>query len=93
MEILQFLLSNFLGDKANLIKPIIDILQKNNYDISKSIFSLTPETLAPIVSAFTSAMQNTARPTGNVGRAVGTAPIAKIADKEIVYTLNKYLCD
>ncbi len=97
MEILQFLLNNFLSgkDKTGLsaLKPIIELLQKHNFNLSKILSELNPEMLAPIVSAFTSAMENTKSPPQSGGQSHGVSPIAKLADKEIVYTLNKYFSD
>ena len=91
MEILQFLL-NLLNGNSNLgvLAPIINLLKENSFDIKKTLNSLSPDTLAPIIKEFMSA-QNNIRPTETVGRSEGLTPIANVADKDIVYTLNKYL--
>ena len=90
MEILQFLL-NFLNNNSNLgvLTPIINLLKENSFDIKRVISNLSPEVIAPIVKEFMNAQNN--RPTESVGRSEGLTPIANVADKDIVYTLNKYL--
>lgn len=93
MEILQFLLSNFFGSKGEEFMPLIELLQKNNFDIKRCLSELKPEMLAPIVRTFMSMADKNNGPTVNVGQNNGITPIAKIADKEIVYTLNKYFYD
>ncbi|MBR1967969.1 MAG: hypothetical protein IKA11_01065 [Clostridia bacterium] len=93
MEILQFLLSliskNFGG---GILEPIINILKDNSFDIKKALNSLSPETLAPIVKQFMKMNENK-NPTEHVGLGEGLKPIANIADKNIVYTLNRYFYD
>ncbi len=90
MELLQFIINNFFGGKLGELTPLIELLKKNDFDIKKIISELKPETLAPLVSAFTEFFANTNSPTDSAGEYHGISPIAKIADKEIVYTLNKY---
>lgn len=90
MEILQFLTSFFANDKnMKILKPIIDLLAQNSFDIKKTLASLNPEMLRPIVKEFMSNMNN--RPTTFVERDAGLVPISNIADKDIVYALNRYL--
>ena len=93
MEILQNLLS-LLSKNQNLgaLKPIIDLLSKNSFDLKKTLSTLDLSSLMPIVSQFASAFNNK-NPTTEYSSAVGLKPIALIADKEIVYTLNKYFHD
>ena len=90
MEILQFLL-NFIGNNSNLgvLTPIINLLKENSFDIKRVINNLSPDVIAPIIKEFMNAQNN--RPTESVGRNEGLTPIANVADKDIVYTLNKYL--
>lgn len=84
MEILQFLLSFLLKDFNNL-SPILSHLSENGFDLKSAISNLSLDKLAPILSSFFSQKES---PTNN--NFVGLNPIANIADKEIVYTLNKY---
>lgn len=89
MEILQ-LLTSFLSNNQNLkvLAPIIEILRANNFDIKKALSSLTPEMIKPIIEQF-SLMQNSKQSFD--GQVQGLTPISNIADKDIVYSLNKYL--
>lgn len=92
MEILQFLLSFFLSEYGGgKFAPVFELLKENSFDIGKTLKSLDPKTVAPIVKDIFSSAQNKS-PTVHVG-SFGLSPVKNIADKEIVYTLNKYLCD
>ena len=89
MEILRFLLSFFAKEYGGDFKPLIDAFAQNDFDIKRVINNLDLEKLAPIIQSFIEKGAKN-RPT-DVGReAFGLAPIAGIADKDIVYTLNKY---
>ncbi len=95
MEILKLILSWFVKEK-NLegFAPIIELLSKNSFDVSKTLKNLNLDTIAPIIKSFMERAtkgQNTTPTENSVGgEIVGLNPIAKIADKEIVYTLNRY---
>ena len=90
MEILQFLMTFFQNNQnLKLIAPIIEILRDNNFDIKKALSSLTPETIKPIVEQFSVAMNSA--PNTFYEKSQGLTPISNIADKDIVYSLNKYL--
>ena len=90
MEILQFLTAFFKNNQnLKLIAPIIEILKNNNFDIKKALSSLTPEMIKPIIEQF-SAIMNSA-PNTFYEKGQGLTPISNIADKDIVYSLNKYL--
>ena len=93
MEILQFLLNKLFGDNNNLITQLLDLFAKNGFDLKKVLASLDLNTIAPLVETLFSFAQNNNRPTETVGRYSGVNPIIKFADKDIVYSLNKYLCD
>ncbi len=94
MEILQYLLSFFvksLGGKA--LSPLLELLEKNSYNLGEALKHLTPEIIQPLAEVFMKNINNKKSPTENsVGNSnvSGLNPIANIADKEIVYTLNKY---
>ncbi len=91
MEILQFLI-NLLNNNQNFgaLAPVINALKENSFDIKKTLSSINPEILAPLIKGFfESANKN---PTDSVGQYYyGLEPIKNVADKDIVYTLNKYL--
>lgn len=80
MEILQALLSllsNGINGKGNT--PITDFLK--NVDLS---------TLAPLINGLFSSTQKNPTENFSVGEFEHLNPIANIADKEIVYALNKF---
>lgn len=92
MEILQFLLSFFLSEYGGgKYAPVFELLKENSFDIGKTLKNLDPKKVAPIVKdIFSSAQKNS--PTESVGH-FGLSPVKNIADKEIVFALNKYLGD
>ena len=51
---------------------------------------ITPDKIAPIIKDFLSDKKS---PAAYAGESVGLNPIANVADKDIVYTLNKYFYD
>ena len=91
MEILQFLIS-LLKDNQSLqaFMPIIDNLRQNNFDLKSFLSSLNPETIRPLIQGLMQFMQ-TKNPTQAVGLEYALSPISDIADKDIIYSLNKYL--
>ncbi len=90
MEILQFLLSEFLKNGQNeSLKPLFELLKDNSFDIKKVIKNLSPEIIAPFIQNFTG--QNKSRANARQFNAI--SPIANIADRDIVYSLNKYFGD
>lgn len=89
MEILQNLLSFFLNQfNDGKFKPLFELLKNNSFDIKKALGNLNLDAIAPIIQELMK--NNNSRPTQTVGRDYGLNPIAKIADKDIVYTLNQY---
>lgn len=90
MELLQFLLSFFNGSYNGELKPLIELIQKNDFDVKKILKNADVKTLAPLIKTF---MERSAkkRPEKNSERSEhGLSPIAGFADKDIVFTLNKY---
>ena len=63
-------------------------IQRDGHGLSKVLKSLTPDLIEPIIKEFTGAKKT--NPTDNFGFAEGLKPIATFADKDVVYTLNKY---
>ena len=91
MEILQFILSLFKDNALlNNLAPILELLKKNNFDIKSTLADLDPATLQPLIQQL-STLFNNKSPTSSVGQENALAPILDIADKDIVYTLNKVL--
>jgi hypothetical protein len=93
MEILQNLLTNLLGENLKAFTPLLQTLINNGFDLKKTLSSMDITALIPLVEQLFSATQNMKSPTQNVGQCSGVNPIIKFADKDIVYTLNKHLCD
>ena len=87
MEILQLLINFLTGGAGEKYKGILDLFIKDSFDIKKVLKDITPDKIAPIIKDFLSKKNS---PTAPVGESVGLNPIANIADKNIVYTLNKY---
>ncbi len=91
MELLQILTSFFLnGKNADAFKSVYKLFEQNSFDIKKVLSSLTPDMLAPIVKEFMSTFKNNTPTEKSVGGDYRLAPIANIADKDIIYTLNRY---
>ena len=84
------ILKNFLS-KNNLsaLIPVIQLLGENSFDIKKAISSITPETLMNLSGEFLK--NNTPENASFKTEKNGVSPIANIADKDIVYTLNRYI--
>lgn len=89
MELLQFL-TTFLTNEKNsqVLAPIIDLFVKNSFDIKKVLASLSPEMLKPIVENFMKDFSSQSSP--SVTQAEGLLPISNIADKDIIFLLNKH---
>lgn len=93
MEILQFLLSFFLNEYGGgKFAPILNLLKENSFDIKKVMANLNPETVAPIIKDFMNSAKKES-PEAYSGHSEGLSPIAGIADKDVIYTLNKYFYD
>ncbi len=92
MDLLQFITSLLGNDNmVKLLSPIIELLRQNSFDIKKVLASVDPEMLKPIIEEFMQSINN--RPAQSAERIDGLQPISNIADKDIIFTLNKYLAD
>ncbi len=91
MEILQLLLSYLLenvgGEK---IKPVAEMLKKNNYDIKKVVSELNPETILPLISNFINLNTKNQNPEPCGCNDWGLQPLSDFADAHIVDRLNQY---
>lgn len=89
MEILQVLLSLLLnGKNFENFAPILNAFKENNFDLKKVLTNIDLKSLMPLLSSFLNDKKQS--PSVNVGQGFGLSPIAKIADKEIIYSLNQY---
>lgn len=92
MELLQFILT-FLSKNFNLdvLAPFFELAKNGNFSFENIVKNLDFNKLAPVINAIFSSL-NKQSPTETVGHNFyGLNPIANLADKEIVYTLNKFL--
>ncbi len=88
MEILQLLINQFLDEnKAKALQPFLKLLSENNFDIKRVLKNINPQMLA---SVFSSAFKNQNRATNVARYSYGVEPISNIANKEVVFALNKY---
>lgn len=89
MEILQFLLNFFLNELGIEDATSLFGLKDGNFDLKSFLNNLSPEKVAPIIeTVFKNA--NEKSPPENFG---GLAPIASIADRDIIYSLNGYFAE
>lgn len=103
MDILKTL-TEFIAKEygGEALGSIVGLLAENNFDIKRTLSSLSPEKVAPILKefikspAFTSAFagfngQKESPPFGGQsGQGFGVSPISEIADKKVVEALNNY---
>ncbi len=92
MEFLQFILNFLTGGKQEELKELFSLLEQNDFNLQEVIKHLDFEKLAPILSAFTEDKKKDSfdfskEPTYPL------APIAAVADRDIIYALNRYLAD
>lgn len=91
MELLQFLIS-FFSNNSNLEKfsGLINTIKENSFDFNSILKNIDLKTILPFIKEFFDSLQNK-NPTESVGSVQGLTPIANIADKDIIFVLNKYL--
>lgn len=87
MEILQLLINFLTNGAGEKYKGLLDLFVKDSFDIKRVLKDITPDKIAPIIKEFLSDKKS---PAAYAGESVGLNPIANVADKDIVYTLNKY---
>ena len=91
MEILQFLFSLF-KDNA-LIKnlmPIFELLKANNFDLKSTLSQIDIEKLQPLIQELSTFFQSKS-PASSTGLDNALSPILDLADKDIIFALNKAL--
>lgn len=91
MDIMS-MLQNLLSDtNAKDFAPVINLLRENSFDIKRTLNALSPETLAPILKTLFMKNADSGGKESAFSENVGVTAIANVADKEIVYSLNRYL--
>lgn len=93
MDILNSLLSNLINQESiEKLKPLIDLLSSKNFDLKTLLSQENLKAILPIIENIFSSF-NEKSPTETVGQYHSLTPIAPFADREIVYSLNKYLAN
>ena len=87
MDVLQYILQSFSGNE-NLKKfaPVLELALKNGFDFKKMMQNLDVNAILPILSAFFNQPAATA-----AAASQPLSAISSVADKDIVYCLNRYL--
>lgn len=88
MEILKILAELMSGEKKDSVISLLNALKNNSFNLKETLKNIKPETLAPLFKTFA---ENQAKTETFSAETSGVAPIANIADKEIVYALNRYV--
>lgn len=83
------ILKNFVSENnLSALLPILKLLGENSFDIKKTLGGITPETLIKLSGEL---LKENPPKTAYKTEKIGVSPIANIADKDIVYTLNRYI--
>ena len=92
MKILKFLI-NYLMNNGNFkeLSPIIKLLSDNSFDIKRALSQIDFQKLMPFIMKLFSSQNKSPEENISSGQNVGLEPVVNIADKDIIYTLNKYL--
>lgn len=92
MDITDIIKNLLSGTGAETVLPLINLLRENSFDLKKVAQNITPEKIIPVVQAFATAKSASDEKTAPFGAKKGGAlTIANVADKEIIYCLNRYL--
>ena len=88
--ILQFLLNYFLTEYGSgKFKPLLELFEKNDFDIKRVLQNINPKDIMPILSEFLkSGIGKNNPPENEVFE--GLEPIKNFADSEVVETLNYF---
>ena len=93
MELLQKL-AYFLfnTDGGQKLLPILTNLLNGSLNIADILNNINIQTILPLLSGFFNNGQNKNPSARTDGNCYGLKPVVNLADKEIVYTLNRYFC-
>ena len=89
MEILDIIKNLASNGGLSALIPVINALKDNSFDLQKTLNNIAPETLAKLGGELIKSAESSQ--TFNEVKKNGVSPIANIADKDIVYTLNRYI--
>lgn len=87
------MIKNLLSDGGlQKLLPVLNVLRENSFDIKKVLQNLTPESVMQVFQSFMSQNSDVGKAEQEfTGYPAGVSAIANVADKEIVYVLNRYL--
>ena len=93
MELLQKL-AYFLfnTDGGQKLLPILTNLLNGSLNIADILNNINIQNVLPLLSGFFNNGQNKTPSARTDGNYYGLKPVVNLADKEIVYTLNRYFC-
>ena len=93
MELLQKL-AYFLfnTDGGQKLLPLLSSIMNGSVSLTDLIKNINIQTLLPLLNGFFNNGQNKNPPAKADGNCYGLKPVVNLADKEIVYTLNRYFC-
>ena len=94
MELLQKL-AYFLfnTDGGQKLLPLLSSIMNGSVSLTDLIKNINIQTLLPLLNGFFNNGQNKNPPAKADGNCYGLKPVVNLADKEIVYTLNRYFCN
>lgn len=90
MKILLFLLSFFISEyKGGVLLPVWKEFEDNGYDFKKTLRSLTPEKISPVIATILGVEQKE-NPPKNGGQPDGLDAIMNVADVTVYSCLYDY---
>lgn len=72
------------------LNSVFSLLKENEFDIKKTLSSLSPEKIAPIMKSVFSSPENIKTGSPIYDEPEGLSPIKNVADTNITETLNRY---
>jgi len=89
MEILDFILKNFLsGDAQEKFAPVFKTVTENGFDLGKIIKNLDISAILPLLDGLFSA-KSAAPPKTETANPL--SPVSDVADRDIIFALNRYI--
>lgn len=89
MDIPEYIFNNFInGDLKEKIAPVMDAISKNGFNLEKILQSVDITTLLPLLGSLFGGATKSAPAAADANP---LTPISGIADRDIVFALNRYL--
>ena len=90
MDVLQYILQLFSGNETlKKFAPVLELALNNGFDFKKMLQNLDVNAILPLLSAFFTPPAQTA--SAEVSAEQPLAAISSVADKDIIYCLNRYI--